>query len=372
MRRKPVADTLAPSSCCPQAEWAEAADDSVYVVGRDLRLTYVNAAAAATMRHPKADLVGRSILDLFPPELSSPQRSNLRKLFRTGQPVYTERHYPTMGGLWLSARLVPLKDASGRIYAAMGISRDISERRRLETAVLEAADSLRRRLGCDLHDGLAQRLFGVGFMAAALERDLAARQLPEAARAGEIAAMLRDAVQATRDIAYGLSPVSELDDGLAAALERLAAETERIYGTVCTFTRRGPPLRRAHRACGDLFLVAQEAVTNAVRHGQARRIGIELAIATRRGTLTVRDDGRGLPRGAAHGRGLGLRIMRYRAEGLGGALTLESQRGAGTLVRCVFPNADPHAEAESAASGRSRPVAPPRRERGLKRRGRKG
>ena len=96
------------------------------------------------------------------------------------------------------------------------------------------------------------------------------------------------------------------------------------------------------RVCDELtashlFRIAQEAVTNAVRHGQARHIWIQLAERKDGLLLRVRDDGTGLPKDLAKNRGMGLRTMRYRAELIGAQLELKSEPGQGTLVACLVP-----------------------------------
>ncbi|MBI2865029.1 MAG: PAS domain-containing protein [Chloroflexi bacterium] len=118
-------------------EWyralAETAHDMIFVLNRDLRVQYINATAAAQIGLPPAEIVGRWQEEFFPPEISARQQHSVQEVFRTGQPVYRENRtaFPRHE-MWMDTWLSPIRNASGEVVAVLGISRDVSERKRNE------------------------------------------------------------------------------------------------------------------------------------------------------------------------------------------------------------------------------------------------
>lgn len=214
---------------------------------------------------------------------------------------------------------------------------DQTQRRRLEAEVLSIGEAQSRRIGQDLHDTLGQNLTSTAFLAGVLTRKLDGRRLPEAADAGRIEAMLAESIDLTRVLSRGLSPVGLHGECLQTCLKDLAAKTRETFPVDC-HVQCGPGSRvRDSVQATHLYRIAQEAVTNAVKHARAANIWIELS---RRGeglALAVRDDGQGLTR--RDGDGLGLRIMQYRANSIGGLLEVRRLDEGGTEVRCTLPKA---------------------------------
>jgi two-component system, LuxR family, sensor kinase FixL len=127
-------------------------------------------------------------------------------------------------------------------------------------------------------------------------------------------------------------PVVTEGHGLASALEHYAGEVSELFHVECRFEGNGPAVP-AGALADHLHRLAQEAVTNAIKHGRAKNITIGLG----GGVLTIRDDGCGFDVGGAGKSGLGLRIMSYRAKMIGGSLTIHSAVNEGTMVKCSFP-----------------------------------
>jgi two-component system CheB/CheR fusion protein len=216
--------------------------------------------------------------------------------------------------------------------------RDITHSMNLEREILQISERERHRLGRDLHDDLCQQLVGIEFLcqrlASRLERNRADR-----ASVNEIARMVQRALAQGRELAHGLSPVALEAEGLAEALRTLAARTRKVFRVDCHFRSPGSPLVPDPTVAGHLYRVAQEAVTNALKHGKARRVDIRLAQTKKGIRLSVRDDGTGLPPDVARLDGMGLSIMRYRAEVMGGTLAVKGAPGCGTRVLCLVPHA---------------------------------
>jgi PAS domain S-box-containing protein len=241
------------------------------------------------------------------------------------------------GERWGEWRLGPVPDKAGKNTHWVIIFRDITERKRLEREILEISDQERRRIGQDLHDGLCQHLAGIELMSQVLEQKLAARSKADSTRAGEIARHVRDAISQTRSLARGLAPVTLESDGLALGLQELAANTEKMFGINCRVECPAPVQVTATAAATHLYRIAQEAVSNALKHGKASEVAIRLEPDGSRIRLTVQDNGRGFVASAASHDGMGLHIMQYRAGMLGGTLTVERNPAGGTRVVCLVP-----------------------------------
>ena len=223
--------------------------------------------------------------------------------------------------------------------------------RRLEQEIIAISERERQGIGRDLHDGMCQYLAAIGLTAGLLRQNLADEGHPRAQAAGEIADLLQDAVERARELARGLSPVDRDEGGLESALEELAHSTTRLTGVQCAFLCAEPvPIHEDIRAI-HLFRIAQEAVSNATRHGRARHIIVALEAGTQDFSLRVSDDGRGFDAAACGRRGgMGLNIMRYRARMIGGTLEVYPNAPAGTVVACTVQAGAPvAAEAVAAA-----------------------
>ena len=213
-------------------------------------------------------------------------------------------------------------------------TRDITERVELEQELLQISEREHRRIAQDLHDDLGQILTATIHLSTALHRKLAWKSLPEADDEARILALLDQALAQTRSIARGLHPVRPEPNALMAALEELATRTEKLFHHPCRFKCPRPVLIDDNDTATHLFRIAQEAVTNAIKHGRPQRIEIALAHSGNKIDLSVQDDGVGFPERLPKSSGMGLRIMRYRAGMIGGSIVVERRAQGGTEVRC--------------------------------------
>lgn len=208
----------------------------------------------------------------------------------------------------------------------------------LSDAQLAAVSSReRQRIAHDLHDGLGQLLGGIALKAQALHETLAEKSSIEAPDAAEIAKLVNEALAQMRLLARGLDPVLPAAEALATTLVKLATNTERLFRIVCSFTGDRTLTLASTEASEQLFRVAQEAINNAICHGRAKRIELELAADAREITLFIRDNGGGLAQRAQPGSGIGLRIMKHRLESLEGTIEMQPGASTGLVVRCALP-----------------------------------
>ena len=211
----------------------------------------------------------------------------------------------------------------------------VIDRRQLEEELLAISEREEQRIGQDLHDGVCQQLAGIEFRNSVLVQQLAKDQEAKA-EAMLIGELIRDATRQARFLAKGLSPVQLDANGLMSALEELASNASKLFNISCRFECPRPVLVGDNTVATHLYRIAQEAITNAVKHGQARCIVVSLSDSVGQLTLRIWNCGAGFPAGASGKGGLGLRIMQYRAEMIGGRLKIVSAKGKGTTVACTF------------------------------------
>jgi two-component system CheB/CheR fusion protein len=236
-----------------------------------------------------------------------------------------------------SSTILPGEGGVPTYIIATGI--DITERKRLEKAILEISAEEQRRIGRDLHDGLGQHLTGIAFMSKVQEQKLSEKGLAEAAEAARIVALVNEAINKTRELAHGLLPVISDARGLMSALKQWAAQVEDLFNICCCLRVDEPVLIHDANMSTHLYRIAQEAVNNAIKHGQAKNIIISLSLAVggECGILKIENDGLSLPEPPPNGSGMGMQIMDYRARMIGGSLTVQSNEPSGVTMTCLFP-----------------------------------
>ncbi|HWI60148.1 MAG TPA: ATP-binding protein, partial [Bacillota bacterium] len=302
----------------------------------DPRIVYTNPAFAQATGCEPETVIGQPMSTL--PALSRVQQRLIAGLPPGARFIEELSTFPTaQGERWSEWRVGPVKDKAGKNTHWLIIFRDVTERKRLEKEILEISDRERQRIGQDLHDGLCQHLAGIELMSQVLEQKLAAKSKTDAARAGDIARHVREAISQTRSLARGLSPVTLEVEGLTSALQELAATTEKLFGVSCRCECPSTVPVPAPAVATHLYRIVQEAVSNAIKHGKATHITILLELLGEHTVLTVTDNGRGLAPGFAKSGGMGLRIMQYRAGMIGATVAVEPHPGGGTQVICSVP-----------------------------------
>lgn len=264
----------------------------------------------------------------------------LDRTARDGTPAHEEYLMRDADGhsRWMVTRATRSDSSRGAVVT--GTTQDVTERRTLERELLEISNREQRRIGSDLHDGLGQELTGIALLLRGLASRVRRGQPAGTAELDELVALVNGAIEGTRALARGLSPVEPDRGGLVFALRSLAVRARELYGLDVRFRSRvGPELTLDAAATTHLYRIAQEALTNAARHAQASHVALALTVRGTHVTLTVTDDGRGLPDTAATG--MGLRIMRYRAQMMGGEVTIAAAEPSGTRVCCRVSQALP-------------------------------
>ncbi len=237
-----------------------------------------------------------------------------------------------------SVTVTVLKNDKNDITGYQGIFRDISERKLVEKKIMDSVDKERQRIGRDLHDGLGQILTGTGFLCELLIKKLAEKDLPEAENAEEIFTLLNEAKEQTRSIARGLSPINIGEEGgFNVSLEQLCINYEKLFNISCQLDYRDQFVPRDDLQALNLYYIIMEAANNAVRHGRASRIVIEIKKKDERFHFLIKDNGIGIKdKNLTTERGLGIHTMRYRAGIIGATIDIDSSNGQGASVACIL------------------------------------
>ena len=319
------------------------AADAIITIDQQGIIDSVNAATEQMFGYTSEELIGQNISLLMPPPFADEHDGYIARYLETG-----------VGRIIGVGREVAGRHKDGTVFPAdlavsevnhhglfTGIVRDISTRKRLEREVVDIAAAEQRRIGQDLHDDLGQRLGGLGMLANALSTSLARQAQPpvEQDMARQIQQGLKQATALVRTLAYGLVPVDVTSNSLADALRALVVRVHDPDGIQCSFNCAAEVELPNHEMATQLFRIAQEAATNAVRHGSPKHIGISLESVDRVVVLRIHDDGTGFDSLAAEQEqaGVGLRSMQYRASQIGARLEIESTSDDGSTVTCTVP-----------------------------------
>ena len=289
---------------------------------------------------PPGDLLGRPLREAFPERVAEALGDALHQTRETRQQVVTEVRLagPEPPATVFEARLAPI---DGAVTVSLC---DISQRRRLEREMLEAGDRKQREIAEDLHDELGQRLMGAHFLSRSLRRRLPDEQDEIAADLDEIAGEIDAASDYVRNLSRMLAAVDTQEGrGLGEALQHLAKRTEHAFDVTCTYERDGDERDGAEhvddeQVATSLYRIAQEAVTNAVRHAGASQITLRCLADEEGLLLRIEDDGDGIEEDvAARADGLGLRTMQHRANLIGARLDVSPRENdRGTVVSCLL------------------------------------
>jgi PAS domain S-box-containing protein len=348
----------------------EAAPNAMIMVNAEARITLVNTQAEAVFGYTREELIGHPIEMLVPERFRSQHIGYRHDYFgdARARPVGAGREFfgqrkdgseipleiglnpiHTSEGLLVLTSIIDISERKQaelqaqqqrdeleqlRQQRTVLLEREVSERTRLEREVIDICAREQRRIAYDLHDSVGQQLVGIALCAKLFEEQLRSERHSEADKAGILVKLANDAARQTRLTARTLEGADGVGD-LKTALQSLAISVDRDCSVKATVTAEGSSFPISPPVAAQLYRIAQEAVHNAVEHGAAREVHISLAFNHEVMVLTIRDNGKGFDSNA-NGNGMGLRIMRYRAQCIGGSCDVQSS-SEGTVVRCRVP-----------------------------------
>ena len=307
--------------------------DGVLLLDGEGQVRMVNPACERLFGSAGDELVGRSVTLLMPSPLPEPGAPR-QPLFVGGRAAVGRRKD---GGA------VPVEVSVGEVshdgrQMFVVVVHDVAERRALQAAYADAVGREQRRIAQDLHDGLGQELTGLALLLSALERAASQAALPNAGDLARVRDLAGHTIGTCRSVARGLLPVAEVQGGLVAGLRDLVRRLNDMQGPAIQFSViEAATVGLSPTAADHLFRIAQEALTNAIRHAAAQSIQLTLDVGASSVLLTVCDDGQGIGPSRPGAGGLGLKSMRYRADLIGARISIVPQPLTGTCVVCDCP-----------------------------------
>jgi PAS domain S-box-containing protein len=327
-------------------------DDAIFSQTFDGQIISWNHGAEQIFGYSESEAAGRDSRTLIPSQHEADEESIIRQIQRGESPaahaLESIRVRKDGRPIHVSQSISPLEDSDGRQIGVSIIARDITARKNLEREVLEITSNEQQRIGRELHDSLGQELTGLSYLAKGLAHKLSAEENPQTAIAHTIADSVQRALREVRRAVEGLVPVEVDASGFLAALEKLATETSVRCGIDCRVEGDDRVRIDDNVVATHLFRIVQEAINNAVKHGQPRQILVRPELSNGTISVTVQDDGVGIAtEPSSRNGGMGLRIMQYRAGVIDATLEVRRREGRGTSVVCQINNPPPPAESST-------------------------
>lgn len=319
--------------------------DGIFTTDIEGNIINFNHSASRIFGYAEEEITGKNINMLIPGQYHDPQ-SNKNNLQHHTNPIgkHIVGYRRELMGRRKDGTKFPLElsvsevDWEGdRIYTS--VVNDISERRRLEREILRISEEERQNLGQDLHDGLGQMLTGIHLISKNLAHKLESNGIRGADEVQEISNLIKEADDYAKALAHGLVHVDFKEEGLETALEQLAKQVEKLFNVNCSVNNKESINMHNEMQGMHLYRIAQESISNAVKHGKANNIKIDLKTENGSLKLSVKDDGIGFSESQKQKKktGMGINIMRYRANILSGRIEIIETENNETKVMCTIP-----------------------------------
>ncbi len=320
----------------------DSAADAIITVGEHGRIDTFNRAAEVMFGSPAERMIGQQIKQLMAQPYRDEQDNDLADYLRTDRISHRGPVREMVGqrgnGTTFPIELVVSDLSDGDERRLTVLIRDMSERNELQKQVLQVAEQEQRRIGQDLHDSTQQELSGLGMIAQNLYESLQAQNVsPQAAIAARLSEGIGRALDNVRRLSRGLVPSEVGAHGLRMALAELVRQTSELQAVDCRFECDDTIEVRDQFVATHLYRIAQEAITNVLKHAGAKHIWVSLEKQDGLLALKVIDDGLGISEPPGSGRGIGLKVMSYRAGMIGGSLHVDRLQDGGTEISCTFP-----------------------------------
>lgn len=299
----------------------------------------VNESFTKISGYSREEVTGRNIWDMGLFRSADDYERMIGTLVGQGQIRGFDTEFCTRGGeirmVTISAEVIMLWDEPCMIATI----EDVTEKKILEREILTIGERERQRIGQVLHDDLGPHLIGIEVMSELLKKKLAEAIIPSTHEVEKIRLLIEEAIRKTRRLSRGLCPVFLADLGLESLLQEMASNIQEVYGITCSFNYQESILVDDISVSTHIYYIVHEAVHNAIRHGHADRVDIGLMYDDNVVTIIIRDNGTGMS-GKESSQGMGLKIMRFRAQMIGADLSIESNRDEGTMVTLSFRHED--------------------------------
>jgi two-component system sensor kinase FixL len=314
--------------------------DAIITIDERGNIETFNLAAEKLFGYSSDEVKGKNIKILMPDPyvhehdeyLERYHRTGERQIIGIGREVVGKRKNGTLFPMYLAVSELNL--AGRKIYT--GIVRDITEERRLEKEVMRISEHERHRIGQDLHDGLGQMLSGIGLLSRHMVKRLKAESHYLSADMEEIADLLKESDDFSRNLAHGLVKIDLDRGGFNAALEELVRQSVRLFRISCEFKASNEINLNERTSAEHLYRIIQEGINNAVKHGQADHVVVSALENRSFLRFQIKDNGIGFPANWREKEGMGVRIMEYRARLIGAHIDISNNINKGATITCTL------------------------------------
>ncbi|MDQ7968856.1 MAG: PAS domain-containing protein [Oxalicibacterium faecigallinarum] len=327
--------------------------DQAWLKDVESRYILVNDAFMAACQKSEAEIIGKTPDEVWPVAWGEKYKISDRQVMQSGQRYrYEEQRRGADGHMrWYDTIKTPIYNESGEVIGTTGISRDITDRKSAEQALLESRTQLRElsaylqsvreeertRIARELHDELGQSLTAIRIGLDVID---AQPGMPDQSRQQQIKrlqAIAGSTMESVQRIAADLRPQMLDELGLHAAVDWLLESFSERTGIAYALHTPALPDDVSTDISTAIFRVLQEALTNVSRHSKASHVDVAIDVDGAVLVMQIADNGRGIEPSTIRSKGLGLVGMRERVFMLGGRLEVESQSGEGTRIRVHIP-----------------------------------
>ncbi|MEQ1751018.1 MAG: PAS domain S-box protein [Prosthecobacter sp.] len=315
----------------------------IIVLDELTRIIHVNAAFVRVLGYDLSMVAGRPLWETGMMSAAEIPRAKARyqQLLAGKEIAPVELRLKAKNGDWHVVELQPTaaRHSDGSIDRIILTFTDMTERTRLQREILKISEQEQARIGHNLHDGVGQTMTGLSSLMESLESELSGAQRASATRIREI---MQDALQEVRRMSHGLSPASVKNRGLSGALQLLADTLRFNHRTECVCEVDSTIKIEDAEKETHIFRIAQEASNNAIRHGHPKKVALSLQrLGEEECVLKIENDGAAIVKKKGKpSEGIGMQVMDYRANLIGGTLSITSSPRTGVSVSCRFPYAD--------------------------------
>lgn len=336
---------------------AETSPDGVTTSNLEGSITYASQRTAESLGFERAeDLIGRSIFEFIAPEDQKIAEGNMIKTLKEGMSLNETYTFVRKDGTQFPGELsaAVIRDDLGNPQGFIGISRDISDRKKIEKEIQEYQEKLRslastlslteqrerRNIASFVHDQISQKLALAKIKLGALNESLQSTEHNKPVK--DIRDLIEETVQDTRNLTFDLSPPILYELGLEQSLEWLADQFTEKYDLAFTFRDDDKPKPLDEDIRVVLFQAARELLMNTIKHSQAKTVKIATLRENGNIRLSIEDDGIGFdtsitqPYSVKTG-GFGLFNIRERLDQFRGEFKIQSQLGKGTKATLIAP-----------------------------------
>lgn len=281
----------------------------------------INETAAGRLGNPKEEFNGKCFYDYLPVDIANSRKRHVDEVIQTGMPL---RFEDERENYLFDINLYPILNNNSEVESIAFFARDLSPILKLQKEIISISENERQRIGLDLHDDLGQHLTAIKYMVTNTKQKIFYNEKVKSEDLDEISSNISHAVDRVRGMAKGLYPITIEKNGFLIALEEMCNEVEKIFKVSCIIETDGNITIKDNIKAMHLFYIAKESINNAIKHAKSKKI--LLFLSARDSIFHMIIENNFGPSGHQRStRGIGIDIMKYRSNAIGGTLRIKEK-----------------------------------------------